>query len=117
MANAPTIVYQKRFVNGKTTVFNVALTGSYAAPEVMTLTSAASNPSATTVDGPSGAAKLQPRLTLVNLPTVVSWNLTPTATAGQYNLVLNTATGTAFSGAYPSNAAVIIEIDHDLQGY
>lgn len=117
MANTPTILYQKNGTNFKTTVFNIALTGSYAAPEVMTLTSSASNPAAQTVTGPSGAAKWQPRLTLVNLPTVVAWNLTPTATAGQYNLVLNTATGTAFSGAYPSNAAVIIEIDHDLQGY
>lgn len=117
MAAAVTIKYEKSGRNFRTTIFNIALTGSYAAPEVVTLTSASPNPSATTVTGPGGAAKLLPRVTLVNLPTVVSNTLLPTATAGQYNLVLLTATGTAFSGAYPANAAVQVEIDHGLQGF
>jgi hypothetical protein len=117
MAEAVTIVYQKSGRNFKTTVFNIALTGAYAAPEVVTLTSAASNPSGTTVTGPGGAAKIPPRITLVNLPTVVDAQLVPTATAGQYNLTLNTATGTPFSGNYPANASATVEIDHDLQGF
>jgi hypothetical protein len=116
MANSPTVLFQKNYVNGKTSIFNVALTGSYAAPETFTLTSATSNPSAQTITGPGGNPRWQPRLTLVNLPTVVTWNLLPT-TNGAYTLALYTASGTAFSGAYPANAAVIIEIDHDLQGY
>lgn len=116
MANTPTITYQKTGTNFKTTIFNVALTGNHANPEVMTLTSGTANPSATTVTGPAGAAKIAPRVRLVNLPTVVAWNLVPTATAGQYNLTLLTATGTEFSGAYPANAAAIVEIDHGMQG-
>lgn len=117
MANTPTVLYQRNYVNGKTSVFNVALTGNYAAPEAFTLTSASSNPNSQTITGPNGAAKWQPKLTLVNLPTVVGWNLLQTGTPGNYTLALYTASGTAFSGAYPANAAVIIEIDHDLQGY
>ena len=54
MANAVTAVYQKQGINFKSTVFNIALSGSYAGPEVVTLTSAASNPSAATVTGPAG---------------------------------------------------------------
>ena len=46
MANAVTAFYQKQGINFKSTVFNIALSGNYAAPEVVTLTSAASNPSA-----------------------------------------------------------------------
>jgi hypothetical protein len=37
MANAVTAVYQKQGINFKSTVFNIALSGNYAAPEVVTL--------------------------------------------------------------------------------
>ena len=60
MAAVAKILYQKRGVNFKTTVFGITLSGTYPGDpgEVVTLTSAASNPSATTVTGPSGAAAL-----------------------------------------------------------
>lgn len=116
MANTATVLYQKNGVNFKTSVFNLALTGAYAT-ETFTLTSATSNPNAQTITGPAGAAKWQPRVTLVNLPNVVAYALLPTATAGQYTLALYTATGSVvLTGNYPANAAAIIEIDHDLQG-
>lgn len=116
MANTPTPLCQLDGVNFKCTIFNVALTGNYAAPETFTLTTATANPNAVTFTGPAGAAKFQPDLDLVNLPTVMGFNLVPTATAGQYTLALYTATGAAFSGAYPANAAAIIKIYHGLQG-
>ena len=114
MANAVTILYQKRGVNGKATVFNIALSGNYAAPEVVTLTSAASNPSATTVDGPAGIPPLPPRITSCNVSGYVP-NLVATATAGQYNLTLAYG-ATAFNGPYAAGAKITVEVDHDLQG-
>ena len=114
MANAVTILYQKRTVNGKATVFNIALSGNYAAPEVVTLTSAASNPSATTVDGPAGFGPLPARITSCNVSGYVP-TLVENATAGQYNLTLAYG-ATAFNGAYAGGANVTVEVDHDLQG-
>lgn len=123
MAAAVTIKYQKRGVNFKTTVFQIALTGSYAGPEVVSLTSAASNPGATTVDGPAGTGKLAPRVALSFAsgtsgtadPGITSAQLIPTATAGQYNLLLLNGTS-LISGAYTNTPIVTVEIDHDMQG-
>ena len=114
MANLVTILYQKHGVNFKSTVFNIALSGNYAAPEVVTLTSAASNPSAQTVTGPAGAAPLPPRITSNNVSGYEP-DLVAAATPGQYNLTL-AAAGVAFSGAYAAGANISVEIDHDLQG-
>jgi|CZLA01.1.fsa_nt_gi hypothetical protein len=115
MANSVTIVYQKRGGNFKTTVFNVALSGNYAAPEVVTLTSAASNPKAETVTGPSGAAALGAVPTFGGVPGY-SASLTPTATAGQYNLTFAYG-ATALNGAYPAGTQTLgVEVDHDMQG-
>jgi hypothetical protein len=113
MANAVTILYQKHGVNFQSTVFNIALSGNYAAPEVVTLTSAASNPAAHTVTGPSGAAMLPPRITSNNVSGYVP-NLVATATAGQYNLTL-AAAAVAFNGAYAAGANITVEIDHAMQ--
>jgi len=82
MANAVTIAYQKAGKNFKTTVFKIALNGNYAAPEVVTLTSAASNPTAQTVTGPAGAAALGAIPTFGGVPGYAA-SLTPTATPGQ----------------------------------
>ncbi len=115
MANAVTIAYQKNGVNFKTTVFNIALTGNYAAPEVVTLTSAASNPSARTNTGPSGTAPLGAVPTFGGVPGYAA-TLTPTATPGQYNLTFS-AGGAALAGAYPGGTQPLgVEIDHDMQG-
>ena len=114
MANAVTAVYQKQGINFKSTVFNIALSGNYAAPEVVTLTSAASNPSAATVTGPAGTPPLPPRITSCNVSGYVP-NLVATATAGQYNLTL-AAAASAFSGAYAAGAKITVEVYHDLQG-
>jgi hypothetical protein len=120
MANTVTIKYQKRGVNFKTTVFQIALTGSYAGPEVVTLTSAASNPGATTADGPAGTAKLPPRITSISgtaLVGISGGQLVPTGTPGQYNLTLyNGATSAPISGAYSNSPVLIVEVDHDMQG-
>jgi hypothetical protein len=114
MANAVTILYQKHGVNFKSTVFNIALSGNYAAPEVVTLTSAASNPTAQTVTGPSGAASIPPRITSSNVSGYVP-NLVATATAGQYNLTLAYG-ATAFNGAYAAGANITVEVDHNMAG-
>jgi hypothetical protein len=114
MANAVTAVYQKQGINFKSTVFNIALSGSYAGPEVVTLTSAASNPSAATVTGPAGTPPLPPRITSCNVSGYTP-DLVATATAGQYNLTL-AAAAVAFNGAYAAGAKITVEVDHDLQG-
>ena len=115
MANAVTIAYQKSGRNFQTTVFKIALSGNYAAPEVVTLTSAASNPAAQTVTGPCGAAPLGAVPTFGGVPGY-SATLTPTATAGQYNLTFANG-GAALAGAYPAGTQTLgAEVDHDLQG-
>jgi hypothetical protein len=114
MANLVTILYQKHGVNFKSTVFKIALSGANAAPEVVTLTSAASNPSAQTVTGPAGAAPLPARITSSNVSGYVP-DLVPTATPGQYNLTF-AAAAVAFAGPFAEGATVTVEIDHDLQG-
>lgn len=114
MANLATVLYQKTGVNFKTTVFNIALSGANAAPEVVTLTAAASNPQARTVTGPQGAAKLPPRVS--GGPAGYVASLVPTATAGQYDLTFAYG-ATAFAGNFAAGAFVTVEIDHDLQGY
>jgi hypothetical protein len=114
MANTVTAVYQKHGVNFKSTVFNIALSGNYAAPEVVTLTSAASNPSAQPVTGPAGTPPLPPRVTSSNVSGYVP-NLVATATPGQFNLTLYAA-AVAFSGAYAAGANITVEVDHNLQG-
>jgi hypothetical protein len=115
MANAVTVAYEKVGKNFKTAVFKVALSGNYAAPEVVTLTSAASNASARTITGPSGAAPLGAVPTFGGVPGYAA-TLTPTATAGQYNLTFANG-GSALSGAYPAGTQTLgVEIDHTLQG-
>ncbi len=115
MANLVTVLYQKNGVNFKTSVFNIALSGNYAAPEVVTLTSAASNPGAQAITGPSGASPLSPVICGGGIPGYVA-TLAPTATPGQYNLSF--ANGAApFAGAYPANSFITVEVDHDLQGF
>ncbi len=122
MAALVTIAYQKNGVNFKTTVFNIALSGNYPGDpgEVVTLTSAASNPQARTVTGPSGKAKLGPRIGASQLGGYKA-ELKPTATDGQYDLSFWTSGGTELAGgAYPatiSGGLLTVEIDHDLQGY
>ena len=118
MANTVTILYQKAGKNFKTTVFNIALSGNYAAPEVVTLTSAASNPGTTTVTGPSGSPKLPPRIGAVQAgggQNGYVGQLKPTATAGQFDLTLYEG-NTAFNGAYTAGDYVTVEVDHDMQG-
>lgn len=121
MANSVKVLYQRNGVNFKTTVFQITLTGSYAAPEVVTLTSASPNPAAQTVTGPAGAAKIPPVVASISGSAEVGISgaqLLPTATAGQYDLYLfNGATTSPISGAYSNSPVVIVEIDHDLQGY
>ncbi len=115
MANAVSVAYQKHGANFKSTVFNIALSGNYAAPEVVTLTSAASNPKAQNVTGPAGAAVLGAVPTFGGVPGYEA-SLTPTATAGQYNLTFAYG-ATALNGAYPAGTQTLgVEVDHDLQG-
>ncbi len=119
MANTTTIAYEKSGRNFKTTVFNVALTGNYAAPEVVTLTSAASNPAARTVTGPNGASPLPPVIAALQVGGGANGyvpQLKATATPGQYNLTFVQGV-TAFAGAYTAGDFVTIEVDHTLQGY
>lgn len=123
MANTVTVLFQKNGINYKTTVFQIALTGSYAGPEVVTLTGAASNPNNQIVTGPAGAAKLAPRVALSFAsgtsgtadPGITSAQLIPTATAGQYNLLLLNGTS-LISGAFTNTPIVTVEIDHMLEG-
>jgi hypothetical protein len=122
MASAVTAAYEKHGVNFKTSVFNIALTGNYTAGgEVVTLTSAASNPAARTITGPNGAPQLPPRVVAYQVggsPIADGYvaNLTPTATAGQYKLTFAQG-ATLFTGAYSAGDFALIEVDHGLQGY
>lgn len=120
MANLATVAYEKVGKNFKTTVFNIALSGNYAAPEVVLLTSQASNPAARTVTGPNGAPPIPPRVVALvlggNAVNGYVGKLFPTATPGQYNLTFAFGT-TAFAGAYTAGDYAIVEVDHGLQGY
>jgi hypothetical protein len=121
MAAAVTTIYQKAGKNFKTTVFGIVLSGNYPGDpgEVVTLTSAASNPTSTTVTGPGGTAKLGARIGASQLG---GWKpeLKPTATAGQYDLSFWNGTTELTAEAYPaaiSGGLLTVEIDHDLQGF
>jgi hypothetical protein len=116
MAAAVKILYEKVGKNFKTTVFGITLTGNYPGNpgEVVTLTSGASNPQATTVTGPSGAPPLPPTVTASTISGYVP-TLTATATPGQFDLSFAYG-ATAFAGAYAANSSVTVEVDHDLQG-
>lgn len=120
MANLVTVAYEKVGKNFKTTIFNVALSGNYAAPEVVTLTTAASNPAARTVTGPNATPPLPPcPCSLVlggNAANGYIAKLFPTATPGQYNLTFAYG-ATAFAGAYSAGDNLTVEVDHTLQGY
>lgn len=128
MPAAVSILYQKNGVNFKTTVFQVVLSGSYPGDpgEIVTLTSSALNPGATTVIGPQGTAKLGARVAASQLGGFKA-ELKPTAIAGQYGLTFwygGTSSGTPpaelETAAYPasiSGGLLTVEIDHDLQGY
>ena len=120
MAAVAKILYQKRGVNFKTTVFGITLSVNYPGDpgEVVTLTSAASNPSATTCTGPNGDAPLGAK---VGAQQLGGWaaQLTPTATPGQYNLSFWNGTTELTATGYPaaiSGGLLTVEIDHDLQG-
>jgi hypothetical protein len=120
MPAAVKVLYQKRGVNFKTTVFGITLSGIYPGDpgEVVTLTSAASNPSATTVTGPSGAAALGAKVAAEQLGGWAA-QLTPTATAGQYDLSFWNGTTELTNIGYPaviSGGLLTVEVDHDLQG-
>lgn len=121
MANLVTVAYEKVGKNFKTTVFNVALSGNYAAPEVVLLTTAASNPAARTVTGPSGAPPIPPRVTSSIVGGIAANGFVPkliaTATPGQYDLTFTQGAATQFAGAYSAGDYATIEVDHGLQGY
>lgn len=114
MANTVTAVYQKSGMNFKATIFKILLTSNYAAPEVVSLTSSASNPSAEPVTGPSGNGPLPPRIVSSNIAGYVP-SLVSTGTPGQYDLTFAYG-ATAFSGAYAAGAEVVVEVDHGLSG-
>lgn len=122
MAAAVSVLYQKNGVNFKTTVFQIALSANYPGDpgEVVTLNSQSPNPSAQTVTGPGGTAKLGAAIRSSQLGGYKA-ELKPTATAGQYDLSFWTSGGTQLgAGAYPatiSGGLLTVEIDHDLQGY
>lgn len=121
MAAAVTVAYEKAGKNFKTTVFNIALSGNYAAPEVVTLTAgSAGNPAARTVTGPNGTPPIAPRVVALvlagNAVNGYVGKLFPTATPGQYNLTF-AAAAVAFAGAYTAGDFAIVEVDHNLQGY
>ena len=120
MAAAVKILYQKRGVNFKTTVFGITPSGNYPGDpgETVTLTSAAPNSSATTCTGPNGAAPLGAKVAAQQLGGWAA-QLTPTATAGQYTLSFWNGTTELTAEAYPaviSGGLLTVEIDHDLQG-
>ena len=122
MASAVTVAYEKHGTNFKTSIFNVALSGNYTAGgEVLTLTSAASNPQARTITGPSGAPPIPPRVVAFQVggsPIADGYvaNLTSTATPGQYKLTFAQG-ATLFTGAYSAGDFAVVEVDHALQGY
>lgn len=119
MANQATTTYQKNGINFKTTVFQIALTGAYAAPESVDLRAQnALNPSAQPVTGPNGAPPLPPRITALQVGgggNGYVGQLKATATAGVYNLTFVQGV-TAFNGNYTAGDFVTIEVDHNLQG-
>ena len=121
MAAAVKILYQKHGVNFKTTVFGITLSGNYPGDpgEVVTLTSAASNPSAVNCTGPNGAAPLGGAVVAIQQTGGWAPQLKPTATAGQYNLSFWNGTTELTATGYPaaiSGGLLTVEIDHDLQG-
>lgn len=115
MANQVTVAYEKAGKNFKTTIFNVAFSGNYAAPEVVTLTTAESNPDARTVTGPAGTPPIAPRVVAHSISGYVP-KLAATATPGEYDLTFAYG-ATALNGAYNDGDFAVIEVDHDLQGY
>jgi len=120
MANAVSVLYQKHGANFKTTVFQIALSGNYAAPEVVTLTVAgASNPAARPVTGPNGTPPYAPKISAYQVGGGSNGyvaQLKATATPGQYDLTFVQGV-TAFNGAYTAGDFVNVEVDHDLQGF
>lgn len=119
MANQVTTVYQKNGNNFKTTSYNVALSGNYAAPEVVDLRPVnALNPQAQPITGPNGTPPIPPRVTACQVGGGQNGyvpQLKATATPGVYDLSFVQGV-TAFNGAYTAGDFVTIEADHDLQG-
>lgn len=123
MAAAVKVLYEKVGRNFKTTVFGITLSGNYPGDpgEVIKLTNAASNPEATTVTGPVGAAPLGGARVSVSQLGGYKPELKPTANAGEYDLSFWTSGATELAGgAYPagiSGGVLQVEVDHALQGY
>jgi hypothetical protein len=127
MAAAVKVLYEKRGVNFKTTVFGITLSGNYPGDpgEVVTLTaSSASNPGAVTCDGPNGNAPIGAVVSSSQLGGYKA-EVKPTATPGQYDLSFwFGGSGSAnpqelAAGAYPagiSGGLLTVAVDYNLQG-
>lgn len=120
MAAAVKILYQKSGKNFKSTVFQITPSGNYPGDpgESVTLTSAASNASATTVTGPQGAPPVPPRMGASQLGGYKA-ELKDTGN-GTFDLSFWNGDTELAAGAYPaviSGGVLTVEVDHDLQGF
>lgn len=118
MANTATALYQKRGVNHKTTVVQIAVSGNYAqGGEAVNLSaSALLNPNAKAITGPNLSFPLPPKVAAQSLG---GYTATVTPTGSECNAKIQFWNGDTelAAGAYPdviANGTLTLELDHDL---